>query len=96
MTWTNLLRLAARLRYMYDAAGESGRVTPDMIAHAIDLETDEYLEKGWAFARLWEKYDAMVSYRQFSDKDPGHEQWGEYLQVHVFIPSIEPQWWYYH
>lgn len=96
MTWTALLRLAARLRYMYDAAGPTGRVTPEMIADAIDLEADEYLEPGWAFERLWEKYDDMVSYRQFADKDPGHEHWGEYYQMHVYIPALPATWWYYH
>lgn len=81
---------------MYDAVGEGGRVTPEMIADARDLEADEFLEPKWAFNRLWQKYDDMISYREFVDKEPGKEHWGEYLQVRVFIPSLAPQWWYYH
>jgi hypothetical protein len=93
MTWTQLIRLAARLRYMY---GGGGTVTPDMIAEAIDLEHDEFLESGWAFERLWAKYDDMVAYREYRDREPGKADWAEYLQVHPFIPSLAPQWWYYH
>lgn len=98
MSWTNLIRLAPRLRWMYDAVGDDGaRVLPEMIYNAVILETEGELEPGWAFNRLWQKYDDMISYRQFTDKQPGNESWvGEYLQVQVFVPSIEPQWYYYH
>lgn len=92
MTWSDLIRLEPRLRYMYGGA----RVTPEMIADAIDLETDNELEKGWAFDRLWHKYDDMVAYREYRDREPGQADWAEYLQVHAFIPSLAPQWWYYH
>jgi len=94
MTWTQLIRLAARLRYMY---GGAGTVSPEMIADAVDLENDNVLESGWAFERLWQKYDDMVAYREYRDPLPGRGNWiGEYLQVGVFIPSLAPQWWYYH
>jgi hypothetical protein len=97
MTWTQLLRLAARLRYMYNAVGPGGRVTPAMIADAIELEnSEEVLEKGWAFERLWQKYDDMISYRETRNRLPGLGSWAEYQQVHPFIPSLAPQWWYYH
>jgi hypothetical protein len=81
---------------MYDAVHQGGRVTPEMIADAIDLETDNYLDKGWAFERLWQKYDDMVAYRIYSDKIPGNQNWGEYIQIRTYIPSMAPQWWYYH
>jgi hypothetical protein len=94
MTWTQLIRLAPRLRYMY---GGGGTVTPEMISDAVDLEIEGELEAGWAFERLWAKYDDMVSYREYRDPMPGRGNWiGEYLQVGVFIPSLAPQWWYYH
>jgi hypothetical protein len=81
---------------MYNAVGEGGRVSPGMIAEAIELEREEYLDDGWAFQRLWEKYDAMVAYRQYADKEPGRSAWVDYQQTRVFIPRIEPQWWMYH
>lgn len=98
MTWTDLIRLAPRLRYMYNAAGETGRVTPIMIYEAIQLERDKFLPPGWAFDRLWEKYDDMVSYREYADKQPGHDHYvTEYLQLKVYLPGPPAiQWWYYH
>ena len=96
MTWTQLITLAPRLRWMYDAVGPGGRVTPRMIYDAVQLENNNTLEKGWAFERLWRKYDDMQAYRGFASKEPGRESWVEYQQVSVFIPDLAPQWWYYH
>lgn len=93
MTWTDLIRLAPRLRYMY---GGGGTVTPEMIADAVELEREETLERGWAFERLWRKYDDMVAYRTYRDAMPGRGSYIEYLQVTPFVPSLAPQWWYYH
>jgi hypothetical protein len=96
MTWTQLLRVAARLRWMYDATGPAGRVTPAMIAEATALERNNTLQKGWAFERLWRKYDDMQQYREFRDRQPGRESWSEYQAVHDFVPTLAVQWWYYH
>jgi hypothetical protein len=76
--------------------GGAGTVSPEMIADAIALEQDGELEVGWAFERLWRKYDDMVSYRTYRDAMPGRGSWVEYLQVSPFVPSLAPQWWYYH
>lgn len=97
MTQTDLMRLGARLRYMYNAAGEGGRVYPQMIYDAVQLEHENALPAGWAFQRLWEKYDAMVAYREYRDKDPGRAAWVQYQQVKPYIPSgLSANWWYYH
>lgn len=94
MSWTQLHRLAARLRYMYEPPGY--RVSPQMIYEAMQLERDGELEPGWAFERLWAKYDDTIAYREFRDKVPGNADWSEYQQVHVYIPQLAIQWWYYH
>lgn len=96
MSWTNLLRLAPRLRYMYSTTYPEGRVYPDMIKIAVELELDNELESGWAFDRIWIKYDDMISYRDYQDKEPGNTHWGEFLQVTPFIPDLAIQFWYYH
>lgn len=96
MTWTQLIRLAARLRYMYDSAGPGARVTPGMIREAVDLEETNTLERGWAFERLWQKYDDMIEYRDYRNPVPGRVSYYEYQQVHDFIPVLAIQWWYYH
>lgn len=97
-TWTDLIRLEPRLRYMYDAP-EEARVTPQMIYQVVQLEKEGLLEPGWAFNRLWEKYDDMISYREYQDKQPGHDHYiDEFLQLHPTEPDAQPtiQWWYYH
>lgn len=96
MSWTQLIRLAARLRYMYDTAGPGARVTPAMIASAVALEQDNSLERGWAFERLWQKYNDMQEYRAYRNPVPGRVSYYEYQQVHDFIPQLAIQWWYYH
>jgi len=94
------MRLAARLRYMKENGhwenGVPSWVTPEMIADAIDLEQSELLEPGWAFERLWAKYDAMVAYRAYADKVPGRTDWAEYTTVGVFLPTLTANWWFYH
>lgn len=95
MSWTQLLRLEPRLRYMYNATGPGGRVTPAMIAEATRLEATNQLERGWAFERLWRKYEDMLAYREFRDRRPGAESWAEYQAVHDFVPSLAIQWWFY-
>lgn len=96
MTWTQLINLAPRLRWIYNNASSSSRITPRMIYDAVQLEYEGRLERGWAFERIWRKYDDMQSYRGFSDKQPGQDSWAEYQQVNVFIPDLAPAWWYYH
>ncbi|HEV2352690.1 MAG TPA: hypothetical protein VGR89_00465 [Puia sp.] len=96
MSWTNLIRLAPRLRWMYTHTSPGARVLPLMIYNATQLERDNDLPAGWAFERLWRKYDDMMSFRMFADKDLGRESWAEYMQVGVFIPQVAIQFWYYH
>lgn len=96
MTWTSLLRLEPRLRYMFDGYGEGTKVTPQMIHDARDLEFEGELEAGWAFERLWQRYESTKDYRENKRRLQGQADWAEYQTVHVYIPSLAPQWWYYH
>lgn len=96
MSWTSLQRLEPRLRYMFEGRGEGTWVTPEMIRDARDLEESGELESGWAFERLWQKYEDTRDYREYQKKLGGRASWAEYRVVNPYIPSLAPQWWYYH
>jgi hypothetical protein len=97
MNWTALMKLGPRIRWMYNAAGsDQGRVLPEDILEAIEFERDNFLPPGWAYNRIWDKYNDMVAYREYLDKAPGNMHWAEFLNVHPYLPSLTPAWWYYH
>jgi|SRR5215831_18311364 len=95
MTWNDLRTLYVRLRWLYENNAESGRITPEMILEAIRLEDEGVLESGWAFERIWRKYDDQLAYKQYHDPVPGRESWTEYQQVHDYVPGLSKAWWYY-
>ena len=96
LSQNDLRTLYYRLRWIYDNTSERGRITPAMIREAVTLEQEGVLEAGWAFERIWRKYDDMQAYRRYHDRLAGSESWAEYNQVHDYVPQLSPAWWYYH
>lgn len=94
MTWTQLDRSAARLRWMNANSSPGSHITPAMIAHARSLEIDGTLEPGWAYERIRSKYIAMYAYKRDRDSSLGRADWDEYLTERDSI-DLPPEWWYY-
>lgn len=97
MSWSNLLRLAPRLRAIQTMRPDAP-ITPDMIYNAVELEQQNELDKGWAFDRTWRRYDDTITYRIYSDRDPGRESWYVFRPLYDYIPEdrMVITWWYYH
>jgi hypothetical protein len=100
MSWTQLIRLEPRLRYLREYGHIENGITswpePDEIHLAVDLENEHSLERGWAFERIWQKYDDTIAYRQFRDVQPGRASRSEYMSIRVYVPQLAPSWWWYH
>lgn len=96
-SWTYLHQMEPSLRGTYARArSDTGKITPEMVHEAIQLEQTEDLEPGWALARIRAKLYAMIEYQDNRNRQPGHDDWDEFLQVHPFLPQLAIQWWYYH
>jgi hypothetical protein len=90
-SWNQLTRAEPWLRYIWEHSSPNGKITPDMIAEAMDLERTGVLPRGYTYDRLHTKYYDLRQYIEKDNKEPGYNSW--YLRDVEGLPDV---WWYYH
>jgi hypothetical protein len=92
-SWSRLIRIAPRLRYMNNQASPGAQITPFMLADAIDLEDAGEIQREWTWERINEKYNDVYELREHGNKQPGRFHYFRDVDMQSYMPVA---WWYYH
>lgn len=93
MSWTTLIKLAPRIRYINNLASPGAQLTPYMIGDAKDLEDAGELDYGWTEERINERYNDVYELREYGNKQPGRFHYFRDVAMQDYMPVA---WWFYH
>ena len=91
--WTQgqLNRAEPWLQYIWEHSSPQGKITPEMILEARDLEATGALDPEWAYERVYQKYLSLRDY--IEARSNAHGRW---FWLNDRIPELPAAWWYYH
>jgi hypothetical protein len=92
LSWNQLLTIKSKLWQINEWASDDVGLSPELLLDGVESEQEGYVEPGWTFENIQERYAAMYEYKVLGSKDYGRARFFRGTQTYV----VPIQWWYYH